>query len=104
LPSIANLIISLDHGLNLVDVTNQATDMKQNKGSGVKLILAGAGLLICAASTAALTVETITYTYDTKGRLVKVEHAGAVNNGVQTAITHDAADNRRNVKVVGAPR
>ena len=53
----------------------------------------------CAANAA----ETITYTYDAKGRLVKVVHTGTVNNNVQTEYNHDKADNRTNVKTTGAP-
>jgi hypothetical protein len=52
-----------------------------------------------AAATAA---ETITYTYDAKGRLVKVERAGSVNNNVKAEYTHDRADNRTNVTVTGS--
>lgn len=60
--------------------------------------------LVAALSlaSAAHAAETITYTYDAKGRLVKVVHSGAVNNGVQTQYTHDKADNRTNVNTTGA--
>ena len=47
--------------------------------------------------------ETITYTYDAKGRLVLVQHSGTVNNNVTANYTYDAADNRKNLKVTGAP-
>lgn len=47
--------------------------------------------------------ETITYSYDAKGRLVKVAHTGTVNNGVQTTYSQDRADNRTQVKITGAP-
>lgn len=57
-------------------------------------------LLVVAPAMAA---ETITYTYDAKGRLVKVVRTGSVNSGVTTEITHDKADNRTRVKVTGAP-
>ena len=50
-----------------------------------------------------LASETVTYTYDAKGRLVKVERSGTVNNGVKAEYTHDKANNRRNVKVTGSP-
>jgi hypothetical protein len=46
--------------------------------------------------------ETIAYSYDAKGRLVRVVRSGAVNNGVVVDYTHDKADNRTNVKVVGS--
>ena len=51
----------------------------------------------------ALAGETITYTYDAKGRLVQVVHAGTVNNNVQTIYTLDKADNRKNVTTTGSP-
>jgi len=46
--------------------------------------------------------ETIQYSYDAKGRLVKVERSGGVNNGVISEYSYDAADNRQNVKVSGS--
>ncbi len=57
-------------------------------------------LLGAATSSAS---ETVTYTYDAKGRLVKVVHTGTVNNGVQTTYTHDKADNRKNTATTGSP-
>jgi hypothetical protein len=57
------------------------------------------GLLPIAARAA----ETITYTYDAKGRLVKVVRTGTVNNNVTTDYVHDKADNRKNVKVTNSP-
>lgn len=53
-------------------------------------------LLLGAAVHAA---ETITYTYDARGRLIKVVHTGTVNNGVSACYTYDKADNRSNVTV-----
>lgn len=60
-------------------------------------------MLLASASTAALASETVTYTYDAKGRLVKVVKSGSVNNGVTSEYSHDKADNRTKVKVAGAP-
>lgn len=65
----------------------------------VKVCLAVVAIYPAIASAA----ETVTYTYDAKGRLIKVVHTGTVNNGVTTDYTHDKADNRKNVKVSGAP-
>jgi len=65
------------------------------------LRLAAAGLALAAA--AAFAAETITYTYDARGRLVKVERSGTVNNGVATTYKIDKADNRTEKKVTGAP-
>ena len=58
------------------------------------------GLAIAAIAAAAVASETITYTYDARGRLVKVERSGTVNNNVSASYTYDKADNRTNVNVV----
>ena len=50
-------------------------------------------------SAPALATETITYTYDARGRLVKVVHTGTVNNNNQACYKYDHADNRSNVQV-----
>jgi hypothetical protein len=47
--------------------------------------------------------ETITYTYDAKGRLVKVVRTGTVNNNVTYDYVHDKANNRKKVKVTNSP-
>ena len=66
------------------------------------------GRIFCALTVslalghAAQAAETITYSYDAKGRLIRVVKSGAVNNGVTVDYAHDKADNRTNVKVVGA--
>lgn len=64
--------------------------------------LAAATLLFLSVS-AVQAAETITYTYDAKGRLVKVVHSGSVNNGLQTTYTHDKVDNRKNTTTTGSP-
>jgi hypothetical protein len=48
--------------------------------------------------------ETVTYQYDSKGRLIKVVRTGGPNATATTDYSHDKADNRRNVKTTGAPR
>ena len=63
--------------------------------------LSSAVLLL--ASTNAHAAETQKYRYDAKGRLVKVERTGTVNNGVSTEYTHDKADNRTRLKTTGSP-
>jgi hypothetical protein len=50
----------------------------------------------------AVASEAISYTYDAKGRLVKVVRSGSVNNGVTTEYEHDPADNRARVKVMNS--
>ncbi len=57
-------------------------------------------LLVAAPASAA---ETQKYRYDAKGRLIKVERTGTVNNNVTTEYTHDKADNRSRLKTTGSP-
>ncbi|MEA3012931.1 MAG: hypothetical protein QOD42_1476 [Sphingomonadales bacterium] len=63
--------------------------------------IAAAALAIAGlASVAAWASETITHTYDARGRLVKVERSGSVNNGVKAEYQYDTGDNRTNVNVI----
>lgn len=64
------------------------------------LLLIGALLGLSTATNAA---ETITYTYDAKGRLVKVVRTGTVNNNVTVEYEHDKADNRTRLKTTNSP-
>ena len=70
--------------------------------TGSKATIAAAALCLLASSAASAD-ETIVYTYDARGRLVQVVHSGAVNTGVQTTYTLDAADNRTHQATTGAP-
>lgn len=69
---------------------------------GIGRLLPGiaVGLLIASPVLAA---ETITYTYDAKGRLVKVVRTGTVNNNVTVDYEHDKADNRTRLKTTNSP-
>ncbi|MBB6428185.1 hypothetical protein [Sphingopyxis sp. JAI128] len=60
-------------------------------------------LPLLAIATSATAAETITYTYDAKGRLVKVVRTGTVNNNVTVEYTHDKADNRTRLKTTNSP-
>jgi len=51
----------------------------------------------------AFATEIITHTYDTRGRVIKVERTGSVNNDVKAEYTLDKAGNRTNVTVTGLP-
>jgi hypothetical protein len=57
-----------------------------------------------AIATAAGASETITYTYDARGRVKQVSRSGtpAVNNGVATSYGYDKADNRTNKTTIGS--
>lgn len=61
-----------------------------------------AALLTGFAATGANASETVTYTYDAQGRVVKVVRSGTVNNGETVDYQHDDADNRTEKKTTGA--
>ncbi|WP_231736251.1 MULTISPECIES: hypothetical protein [unclassified Sphingopyxis] len=69
------------------------------KYRGYALIFAALPLLSASAGA----TETITYTYDAKGRLVKVVRTGTVNNNVTVDYEHDKADNRKRLKTTNSP-
>jgi coenzyme F420-reducing hydrogenase delta subunit len=68
----------------------------------MKKIYLAAFASLCCAATIVYAAETITYSYDAKGRLVKVVRTGTVNNNVITNYTQDKADNRKTVVVTGS--
>lgn len=61
-----------------------------------------AAMAALSAATPAFATETITYSYDAKGRVVQVARTGTVNNGVTAAYVHDDADNRVTKTVTGS--
>lgn len=65
-----------------------------------KIGIAAAALAVAAAAAAS---ETIAYSYDARGRLVKVSHNGSVNANVVTNYSYDKADNRILKNTSGAP-
>ena len=66
-----------------------------------KIVIA---ISIAALAATAMASETITYTYDVRGRLVQVKHSGPVNNNVTTNYGYDKADNRTLKNTTGAPQ
>lgn len=56
-----------------------------------------------AVPIGAIASETITYTYDARGRLVDVSRSGTVNNGIASCYSLDQADNRNSVTVATSP-
>jgi len=68
----------------------------------VSFIALGIATLSATASSSPMN-ETVNYSYDELGRLVKVENSGTVNNNVVSNYAYDKAGNRTNVKVTGAP-
>jgi YD repeat-containing protein len=71
-------------------------------GEGIlrKLLLASVWALALAAPVHA--DETVTFTYDEHGRLVRAARAGTVNNGVATDYQYDKADNRTRRALTGS--
>ncbi len=67
------------------------------------MLTASALALTAGIAGAASAAETVDYTYDAQGRLVKVERSGTVNNNVDTEYTFDHADNRTKEKTTGSP-
>jgi hypothetical protein len=59
--------------------------------------------LIGIVASAAWASETISYSYDARGRIITVGHSGSVNNNVVSNYSYDKADNRTNKNVTGAP-
>lgn len=68
----------------------------------IAVFTAATGLAV-AATAGGIGNETENFTYDARGRLVRVEHSGSVNNNVVANYTYDKADNRTNLNVTGAP-
>jgi len=66
-------------------------------------ILAAAGIALVAAAVAANASETLNYSYDARGRLVRISHSGSVNGNVVSNYSYDKADNRTLKNVTGAP-
>ena len=59
--------------------------------------------IITAIAGVAAASETVTYSYDALGRLVKTQHAGSINNNVISNYVYDPAGSRNQVQVTGAP-
>jgi Calx-beta domain len=58
--------------------------------------------LLVGSSSAALSNEVTTYSYDALGRVVNSSTSGTVNSGLQTGVVYDAAGNRANYTVTGS--
>lgn len=81
-------------------LVRRSPDQRGDSETGMRLRLLFASLLAAGPAFAA---ETITYTYDAEGRVVKVVRTGTVNNNVVVDYERDKADNRTKVKVTGSP-
>jgi YD repeat-containing protein len=63
-------------------------------------LFAGAVATVAITAISVNAQETINYQYDARGRLVRVEHTGTVNNNVSANYSYDKGDNRTNVNVI----
>ena len=63
----------------------------------------GLALAILVTPSVSYAAETVTYSYDARGRLIRIEKTGGPNGGVKIVYAHDKASNRKTVKVTGAP-
>jgi uncharacterized protein involved in exopolysaccharide biosynthesis len=73
--------------------------MEAKMGTRTERLLLALFIVALTAGAGAIASETITYTYDARGRLVQVKHSGSVNNNVTANYQYDKADNRTNVNV-----
>ena len=67
----------------------------------IAILLAGAAVAAVPALTMA--AETIAYEYDARGRLVRVERSGTVNDNVTANYAYDKASNRAAATTTGSP-
>jgi hypothetical protein len=72
-----------------------------NSKDRTAILLAGAATALVPAL--AIAAETIAYRYDARGRLVRVERSGTVNDNVMTNYSFDKADNRLVKTTTGSP-
>ena len=64
-----------------------------------RIVRISPALAAFVVAAAAIAHETITYSYDARGRLVKVERKGSVNDNVKAEYRYDKAGNRTKVTV-----
>jgi hypothetical protein len=65
------------------------------------ILLAGAA--VAAVPALAVAAETIAYSYDARGRLVRVVRNDGVTNNIVTNYSLDKADNRTGKTTTGSP-
>lgn len=68
----------------------------------MKMHMCIALVLAAIPSSAALATETISYSYDAQGRLIRLVKSGSVNNGAAVQYTYDQAGNRVRVTATGS--
>ncbi|WP_137865078.1 MULTISPECIES: RHS repeat domain-containing protein [Pseudomonadota] len=69
----------------------------------ISFIAVGVAVLSASASSSAPMNETVNYSYDDLGRLVKVEQKGDASSNATSNYAYDKAGNRTNVNVTRTP-
>lgn len=69
---------------------------------GMKMHRCVALFLMAISASAALGAETISYSYDAQGRLIRIVKSGSVNNGTAVQYAYDKAGNRVRVTATGS--
>lgn len=62
-------------------------------------VLLATSALALLSPTLSSAAETLSYTYDARGRLTQVANSGTVNDGIHSCYALDRADNRTSVIV-----
>lgn len=57
--------------------------------------------VVCGAATSVAASESVTYSYDKQGRLIKSSYAGGPNNGVIIGESYDKTGNRIRYTITG---
>ena len=93
-------------GAEIMRMTSRATPSGQlRKHSALMRASVGLGLAMIGLTlvpTVAAAAESVTYTYDALGRLIRTQRSGGPASGVDAQLQYDPAGNRTNVTVSGA--
>jgi hypothetical protein len=94
-----NNLLQCGNGFDLIQIFRSPDSLEDG------VVRMRAAFLLCSVALIfpAQAAETISYTYDAKGRLVKVVRTGTVNSNVTYQYVHDKANNRKKVKVTNSP-
>lgn len=67
-----------------------------------RLTILSSAIIFAMTPTSALATETVTYSYDALGRLIRTQRTGGPAGGIDAQTQYDPAGNRSNVSVGGA--
>ncbi|SIO21179.1 Calx-beta domain-containing protein [Parasphingorhabdus marina DSM 22363] len=90
------------HFAKLIGKTGQGHTRNSSRKVKISARLFACSLTTCFVAMPVLAGETVLYTYDELGRLVRTQQTGSINNGVTTDIDYDDAGNRTGYEVTGS--